>query len=1145
MSILLTLKFEHMSKNIKNQMLQGALRAGVCLFMLSGTCVLSAQTDGAQARSTVATKAKPAAKYVMKEVKGFIYDAATKQPLAGAKVQALNNRFYTALTDDQGAYTIKVPDFVTSLYVALPDYNPGHIAIKGATDQNTSLYTTAVKSLYADGTSIYSQPSMNVNESSAITIENDVETKLASSIRTINRGGFAGQGAAMFINGLNSLNTNSQPLVIVDGVEWDMQYDRNALHTGYVANLFSLIDTEDIEDVKVIKNGTALYGAKGGNGVIEITTKRGKSLVTRINIRAWGGVEEIPSSVKMMNASQYRNYVSEFLGTTLTGKEYFDKNTSVPAFMNDDPNYKLYPIYHNETDWQDGMYHTGFSQNYRVSVAGGDDVAMYNLSLGYTQGEAVARTNDFNRLNIRFNSDITMFKGLTTGFDISYVRNAYNLRDNGWAPDYSASNISSPNVLSLIQSPFISPYAHYVFYDPANGLSVGHTDKVYSGKDYNSDNNPYRFAEKFGYSGYVNPYWILTNGDGDNKNYLEQTQFAINVAPKYTINRYLTLSDRFSYIMNRYNEKYYLPNDGTPSKAVEGLGSVKSVLQSQFSKETAVFNDFRITYNRQLGAHHLNAFAGFRLSSFNYNSSNILGYNNDQDKMPNMSMSQSYKQYGGQNDSWVNLAYYVNADYNYQNKYFLTLTTTAESSSRFGKEANDGIKLAGVKWGLFPSVQLGWLMSSEKWFNVPAVNYLKLFAGYEESGNDNVDYYAARTYFANAEFLQIATGLKLANIENPKIQWETTHRFNAGFQTALFNNRLSLGVDYYWSRTTNLLTRKAVSDITGLKYMWANDGALRNWGIEGNMNVVLLNLRDWKWQAGFGIGHYQNKVTKLPATSDNFITTYALDANGQKDLASAKTIQGYTSSVYGQNNILTAVGQAAGVFYGYQTAGVFASDADASQAGKYGYLRYPTGLVSQPYRNFQAGDVHFVDQNGDGWINEADMVKIGDPNPDIYGNFYTSLTWKGFTLAADFKYSLGNDVFNYQRSQLEGANGIYNQTTAVVNRWKYDGQVTDMPRAMASDNDEWVNNERFSDRWIEDGSYLKLKKVRLTYKVPVNLSWLQGISVWGEANNVFTVSKYTGNDPETTVGNGVLQQGIDAGFLNQTRNYNLGVTINL
>ena len=173
------------------------------------------------------------------------------------------------------------------------------------------------------------------------------------------------------------------------------------------------------------------------------------------------------------------------------------------------------------------------------------------------------------------------------------------------------------------------------------------------------------------------------------------------------------------------------------------------------------------------------------------------------------------------------------------------------------------------------------------------------------------------------------------------------------------------------------------------------------------------------------------------------------------------------------------------------------------------------------------------------------MVKIGDPNPDIYGNIYTSLSWKGLTLAVDFKYSLGNDIFNYQRSQLESVNGIYNQTTAVVNRWKYSGQVTDMPRAMASDNTQWVNNERFSDRWIEDGSYLKLKRVRLTYKFPFEFSWLQGLSVWGEANNVFTVSKYTGLDPEVSAGNSALYQGIDAGFLPQNRSFNLGVTINL
>ena len=172
-------------------------------------------------------------------------------------------------------------------------------------------------------------------------------------------------------------------------------------------------------------------------------------------------------------------------------------------------------------------------------------------------------------------------------------------------------------------------------------------------------------------------------------------------------------------------------------------------------------------------------------------------------------------------------------------------------------------------------------------------------------------------------------------------------------------------------------------------------------------------------------------------------------------------------------------------------------------------------------------------------------IVIGDPNPDIYGNIYTSLSWKGLKLDVNFKYSLGNDVYNYQRSQLESMNNNWNQTTAVINRWRYEGQVTNMPRVMDQSSEQWVNNERFSDRWIEDGSYLKLKNVRLTYKVPVNLSWLLGLSVWGECNNVFTISKYTGNDPEFSAGNGVLYQGIDAGYLNLGRNFSLGVTINL
>ena len=1118
--------------------MQGVLRASVGLLMLSGTCVLSAQ------KAPVASKKKTEApKYEMKQISGTVYDAATKEPMAGVRVQALNNRLYTAMTDENGAYTIKVPTFVTTLYVSVDEYNATQFAIKASTGQDAYLYNGLIKSLYKDGTDMALKHEYTLNETSAVTVEEDIETYLNGAVRSISRGGLPAQGAAMFINGLNSLNANAQPLIVVDGVIWDMQYDRGTLHDGFYTNVFSVIDPEDIADVRVLTNGTALYGAKGGNGVIEIDTRRGKSMATRIKVRAYGAYEQTPDQIQMMNAGQYRNYVTEFLGTTKNAKQL---STATGGFLNEDPSYLFYNLYHNNTDWQKDLYEDSYTQNYKVSVEGGDDVAMYNLSLGYTQSDATAKSNDFNRLNIRFNTDIEMFRNLTTAFDIAYTKNAYNLRDNGWGEDYSMRNISSPNVLGLLQSPFVSPFEYFVKYNHDLGrLDLVHATNVYTGKNYADANNPLKFASAYGFEGLANPYWILQNGDGENKNYHEQTQFSVNFAPKYRIGKYWTISDRFSYILNRNNEKYYLPNTGTPTKNVEGLGGVTSVVKTQFGKETALFNDFRAHWKRQYGAHAFDFLGGFRMSSFSYSDSYIVGYNNDNDKMPNMSYSLQYKDYGGTNDSWINLAYYLDLNYNLKNKYFLRLGTTMESSSRFGAETVEGVKFAGVNWGLFPSVQAAWVISAEPWFDAPYVNYLKLNVGYEESGNDNVDYYASRTYFQNQKFMDKATSLVLANIQNPTIQWETNRRFNVGAQVNLFENRLSLGADVYWSKTSNLLTRKAVSDITGMSMMWGNDGELSNKGFNVSANAVFAKTKNFSWQAGLTVGTYKNKIEKLPVS--NQIKVYALDANGNK-VGEPTIINGYTSSVYGDNNILTAVGHAAGVFYGYQTAAtqggnaVFATDEEAKAAG----LKYPTGLSQSPSRDFRAGDVHFIDQNGDGWINEADMVVIGDPNPEFFGSLYTNLSYKRFTLDLNFKYSVGNDVFNYQRSQLESGNNVWNQTTAVCNRWRSQGQVTDIPRVMSPDNDLWVNNERFSDRWIEDGSYLKLKKVRLTYKLPVNnLSWLQGLTVWGEANNVFTLSEYTGLDPEVTAGNGILYQGIDAGYLTSGRNFSLGVTVNL
>ena len=335
---------------------------------------------------------------------------------------------------------------------------------------------------------------------------------------------------------------------------------------------------------------------------------------------------------------------------------------------------------------------------------------------------------------------------------------------------------------------------------------------------------------------------------------------------------------------------------------------------------------------------------------------------------------------------------------------------------------------------------------------------------------------------------------------------------------------------------------KDLDYLAGIGRFWTNDGQLKNRGFEVHANAALINLKNWKWEVGATLGHYNNEISKLPETDVINLQRWDATTNGY---VYWKSISGHTNSIYGTENILTAVGNAAGSFFGWETNGVYANDAEASNAGAMGYMKYPTGIKDDPFRNFQAGDVRFVDQNNDGVIDDNDRVVIGNPNPDIYGNIFTGLSWKNLRLDANFKYSLGNDVYNYQRSILEGGNTTYNQTTAMQNRWTYEGQRTDVPKACYTDSEDWRNNERMSDRWIEDGSFLKLKNVRLTYTFPVKSDWLMGLRIWGEANNLFTITKYHGIDPETSTRNSALYQGIDTGLLSLGRNFNLGVTINL
>ncbi len=1103
-----------------------------------------------------------APKHETRTVKGRVIDSATGVAMGGVRVQAMGMNRYSTLTNEDGTYEVQIPVFINTLYVYAPEYNPLQVAINDD-ETNIELMSATFSSFYGEGTEITAKSSLTLNETSSISIETDMMNKLAGDLNIIKKNGLPGQGAYMNIRGINSVNADAQPLVILDGNIVDMQYDRTARHEGYYNNVLAGLDPETVDKVEVLKNGTAIYGAKGANGVIIITTKRGKSQATKINARIYGGVELMPKRLGVLNGPDYTTYLGDMVAT-IKGMDQSKLNSFV--FLDQSPTNFYRNIYNNNTDWQDGLYSVASAQNYKISVEGGDDVGMYALSLGYTDVSSTMKNNDMSRLNLRFNTDIKIGSKITTGMDISYNQTAYNILDNGWSENYDQQNIGSVNVLGLVQAPFISPYGYYM---DQNTGSLKLDKNSWAGKYASTATyseyikNPFIFSRHLSSvnESVRNPFWILENGRGNNKNYAEMTQINLNVAPKYQINDDWAISDRFNYTLNRNNEKYFLPVAGATPYLIENQGNITSVLKSQFTKQTSINNDLRIEYAHQWGAHNLNTFAGWRINSYNYNYSYINGYNNENDKLPSITPTMQFINSNGVNDSWKDMTYYLHAGYNYANRYFAEFSASAQASSRFGSHTKDGFRLAGVSWGFFPSLQLGWIVTNES-FCKPTrnVNYLKLTIGIEQNGNDNLDYYAARTYWETSQVFENVFGKYLTNIANSELQWETVRKINVGVEGSFFNNRLHGRVDLFWNKTSNMLSMRDLSDeyyFAGITDFWTNEGEMTNDGIEIKLTGALINTKNWKWELGATMGHYNNEVTNLPVSKDNRIELFKRDANGMQ-YGEPTVIHGYTSSVYGKSNMLTAVGYSAGTFYGWRVnydvngTGVFKDDQQASEAttafGGPSKLRYYTGVAGS-YREFGAGDMAFVDQNGDGWIDDSDKVALGNATPDFYGNIFTNLTWKNLRLDVIFKYSVGNSIYNYQRSRLEAGNTTYNQSTAMARRWSYEGQITNMPRVCYTNNTNvvggYVENERMSSRWIEDGSYLKMKNVRLTYTVPYRSSWLQGMKVWGEANDVFCLTKYLGTDPEVSAQNGTLYQGIDAGRIPSGRNFNIGVSLNL
>ena len=987
-------------------------------------------------------------------VTGKVVRSTTAKGFAGVSITSPNLKV-SAMTDDEGVFEIQLPSLDVPLLVSAPGCENQTVPLRGRTNLVITLLDKVEKSMV---------PGLN------LTVDED--------LLAIRQNGQPSEGTTYFVRGLQSLNLSSQPLFIVDGVEWQMQEDFESSITGYYNNPLNMIPPDDIEKVEVVKDGSAEWGSKAAAGVVVITTKRAHDMATKIEANVSMGFRSPYKTVPVMDASAYKRYATDLM----RGMSESERNKF--HFISDDPTRSYYYDTHQNTDWLSEVNKTGFTQNYSINVAGGDDIALYRFSLGYGKNDGNVDGTSFGRLNIRFNSDIHLTKKFLVSTDIAYTQTASHINFDG------LDEVRNPAFLALVKSPLYGPYQH-------NATTGAVTNRM-------SDTDEL---------GIGNPIALT----GDNLPDIDKYRFSLNLRPTYTFSERLKLSAILGFVWDKTAEDMFLPDLGMADIPLynsqgEVYNTGLNIVSNLMARQSVLSAEGRLDWSvLKSHLHQLDLTAGGRFYNYYHKWNSGMGYNTGSDFMRSLSnTTSSLRWINGNNREHSDGAWYVKGAYNYLNKYFLDLGLGISSSSLYGSKAG-GLKLAGVSWSFTPSLMAAWVISNERWMrHVSGINHARLRMALSQSGNDRLPFLANSTYRQSASSLQYAPGFYLANIGNEQLKWETTRRASAGLDLSLLKNRWQISADVYISRTYDLITRKQLNDVAGIRYYWDNEGELSNHGFEVSTQARLIDHKDWKLTVGLSMGHYVNKIESLKNGS------FETDVEGA--------------------TILTAEGKPAGMLYGWETDGVFQSADEASAAG--------LAIISDNGSRipFEAGDMRFVDHNHDGIIDANDRVVLGDPNPDIYGDFSLQLKWKRLSLDALFGYSVGNDAYNALRQRLESGSSLLNQTTAMERRWTADGQATDMPRATYGDP---LGNSRCSDRWVEDASYLKLRRLQLSYEIPMKGTFLQGLSVWAAACNLFTLTNYTGADPEFSYSTSVLTQGVDAGYVPSSRSFMLGVKINL
>lgn len=1014
-------------------------------------------------------------------VSGTITDASTKKPAAGARVQV--EGFSASLTDENGRYSVKVPYGNATLIISGEGFNTVHVPLQGRKTVDVALLDASHESMYEPVTTPAgirtkkdvpaSLAHYNVNGWQNITETPDalLQGRIAG-LQAIRRSSTPGAGANLYLRGFNSLYATNRPLIVIDNMIYDANDYGESIIANNSSNPLSLIDVKDIDNVTVLRDASSIYGTKGANGAIIITTIRAREQATKIDFGAFTGFNAAPARIPVMNAGDYRTYLSEMLQS----KGLSSSEIAALPYMNDDPANPDYYAHHNNTDWQSKVLANSKTNNFFLKVTGGDNIAIYGLSVGYMKNEGVVKSTDFSRYNMRFNADFNFSRKFTGAANIAMSRIEQNLKDQGM------SDKTAPIFLSLTKAPFLHDH---------DMNSKGVESPNFSDVDI---------------LGVTNPSVLIANMQAYNKYYSFFGSFDF----KYDISRSLSAKTTFGLTFNKLRENVFVPAKGV-AKDTLANAVANNRMGTQTKRLFTVFNDTRLEYTKTYNLRHaLSARLGLRYQTNDAQQVYGLGYNSATDELVSVQNGvAALRQVGGGIGEWNWLNNYLSADYGFMNKYFLSLNVAMDGSSRFGREANNGVTINGFKLPVLPSISGAWLVSSENFMASSGINLLKLRASYGISGNDDIGNYSTRQTYVSQNLLGMQ-GLVRNGIANPGLQWETSLKLNGGVDIAFWNQRFNVSVDAYKSKTRKMLVYEHLGTASGFDTQLTNNGSMKNTGVDVAVNARVINHSKLKWDIGFNGSRNVNSIISVP--DGQFTTNYA----------------GAT--------IITANGRPATQFYGYVANGVFATSTEAAAAG----LRKKN--LDGSYSQFGAGDVRFADLNDDKIIDENDRTVIGDANPEFFGGITNRIIYKNFELNALITFIQGNDIYNYQRYRLEAMTGVENQLESINNRWRGEGQVTSTPKATWGDP---MRNSRFSSRWIEDGSYVRLRTVSLQYHVPVKSSLVNYVTVYATGNNLVTLTNYKGYDPEFSANESPFAQGIDTGLDPLFKSVSLGIRVGL